>query len=318
MFTHNLVRLYIHEKDAVNGVMKQDKQSKIKRNTIINAQNQSIGVIDAVGHHVYNISGLICYEGCVNMIVRERWDSILSLIQERNTISVTDLSRILFASEATIRRDLTAMEREGLVKRVHGGVTRNLVSKDSLIPYSIRASEMVESRKIISQKAAVMVHENDVIMMDASSTSEQIAQYLPNDKHLTVITTGLKTAMVLAERRIDLIITGGIVPENDFSMIGGYTETVLRDMHADICFSTCRGVSLDGRMSTANLIASPLFRLMLKQSRRFVLCLSSEKIGREYFYTHGTIEDVDEVLCDKPLPDDWPERIGKNRPGHGE
>ena len=50
------------------------------------------------------------------------------------------------------------------------------------------------------------------------------------------------------------------------------------------------------------------------QFRRFVLCLSSEKTGREYFYTHGTIEDVDEVLCDKPLPDDWPERIGKNRP----
>ncbi len=252
------------------------------------------------------------------MIARERWDSILSLLTERGKVTVSELSQVLYASEATVRRDLNAMENEGLVRRFHGGVMRNPASKDSLIPYCIRASEMLESKKIIAQKAAAMVHENDVLMMDASNTSEMIAGYLPNDKHLTVITTGLKTAMVLAERRIDLIITGGVVPENDFSMIGGYTETVLRDMHADICFSTCRGVSLDGRMSTANLIASPLFRLMLKQSRRFVLCLSSEKIGREYFYTHGTIEDVDEVLCDKPLPDDWPERIGKNRPGHGE
>lgn len=131
------------------------------------------------------------------MLTLERQQEILSLIKQRKSVSVAELSKRFFIGEASIRRDLDKLEKKGLVKRTYGGAV--LVSGlDSEIPLFIREEEQRGAKQLIGQLAASLVEDDQIIFMDSSSTVLSMAPYLKGRQRLTVITNGAKAAVALA------------------------------------------------------------------------------------------------------------------------
>ena len=130
----------------------------------------------------------------------ERYEKILEMLQGDRATSVKKLAKSLYVSEATIRRDLESLEKNGLIRRIYGGAMLLKSNKD--VPLYMRESEQTEAKNIIGKKAAALVKENDVILIDASSTAYSLIPYLTGFTNLLAITSGLKAAMALGEKHI--------------------------------------------------------------------------------------------------------------------
>lgn len=234
------------------------------------------------------------------MFGEERLDQIVKLLGDGRMVSVSDIAKRLYVSEATVRRDLNALEKEGIVRRVYGGAV--LVGTNRDVPLMLRESEELEAKQKIGRIAAGLVKDSDVIFMDASSTVYNMIPYLKDYKNLIVITSGVKTAMALGERHIKTYLTGGRMIDNSFSMVGSHAEDLIRTLNADTLFFSCRGVTEDGRMTDASVAEAQLRQLMMRHAKRKVLLTAGTKIGRGYFYVLGQVQDMDDIICDTQVP----------------
>ena len=237
------------------------------------------------------------------MFFEERHEQIVQLLQGGKTIAVSELARRLFVSEATIRRDLNVLEKEGVARRVHGGAV--LIGHFRDVPLLTRENEDMEAKQKIGRMAAELVKENDVIIMDASSTVYAMVPYLRKFKNIVVVTSGVKTALTLGENHIKTYLTGGLMIDNSYSLIGGHTVDFISSLSADILFFSCRGVTEDGRITDTSVEEAQLRQVMFKHAKRKVLLAAGSKIGRDYFYVLGHTNEMDDVICDVPVPDAW-------------
>ena len=132
------------------------------------------------------------------MLPAERRKYILELVEERNSISVSELCRILSVSDMTVRRDLRSLSRDGLLERVHGGaLSRRGRSYEP--PFVSRTSEHLEEKQIIGRRAATLVQEGDTVALDVGTTTLEVSKALFETNNLTVITASLHIANVLRE-----------------------------------------------------------------------------------------------------------------------
>ena len=226
-------------------------------------------------------------------------------------VSVTEIAKRLFVSEATVRRDLSALENSGVVRRVYGGAM--LAGRNRDVPLLMRETEQAEAKQRIGRVAAGLIMENDVLFMDASSTVFSMIQFLPDYQNLIVVTSGLKTAMALSERHIKTYLTGGLMLDNSYSLIGHHAEEVIRSMNANALFFSCRGVSEQGCMTDSSVEETQLRQLMFQHAKRKVFMAAGSKIGKDYFYILGHVNDMDDIICDRPVPDSFcrPGRDGR-------
>ena len=234
------------------------------------------------------------------MFEEERHEQIVQLLKGGRMVSVGEIAKQLFVSEATVRRDLTALERAGVLRRVYGGAVLTGANRD--VPLLMRETEEQEAKQRIGRIAAGLVHENDVIILDASSTVYSMIPYLKDFKNVVAITSGLKTALALGERHIKTYLTGGLMIDNSYSMIGGYARDMIETLNADAVFFSCRGVSADGRMTDSSVEECELRKLMFRHAKRRVLMAAHNKIGRDYFYVQGKVSEIDDIISDAPLP----------------
>lgn len=234
------------------------------------------------------------------MFEEERHEQIVKLLKGGRMVSVNELAGRLFVSEATVRRDLSALERAGVVRRVYGGAVLTGANRD--VPLLMRETEAQEAKQHIGRIAASLVHENDVILLDASSTVHSMIPYLKDFKNVVAVTSGLKTALALGEKHIKTYLTGGLMIDNSYSMIGGYARDMIETLNADIVFFSCRGVSADGRMTDSSVEECELRKLMFRHAKRRVLLAAHNKIGRDYFYVQGHVSEMDDIVSDAPLP----------------
>lgn len=234
------------------------------------------------------------------MFEEERHEQIVQLLKGGRMVSVGEIAKQLFVSEATVRRDLTALERAGVLRRVYGGAVLTGANRD--VPLLMRETEAQEAKQRIGRIAAGLVHENDVIILDASSTVYSMIPYLKDFKNVVAITSGLKTALALGERHIKTYLTGGLMIDNSYSMIGGYARDMIETLNADTVFFSCRGVSADGRMTDSSVEECELRKLMFRHTKRRVLMAAHNKIGRDYFYVQGKVSEIDDIISDAPLP----------------
>jgi len=252
------------------------------------------------------------------MFGEERHEQIIKLLSNRRMVPVSEIAQKLYVSEATVRRDLNQLEIEGVVRRVYGGAV--LVGSNRDVPLLMREGEALEAKQKIGRIAAGMVKENDVIMLDASSTVYNMIQYLRDFKNLVVITSGVKAAVALGERHISTYLTGGHVVDNSFSMVGSHAEDFVRNLNVDTFFFSCRGITEDGRLTDSSVAEAQLRQLMMKHAKRNVCLMSHNKIGRSYFYVLGQVQDMDDIVCDQDVPDSFrlPGTHGKSASIHTE
>ena len=241
----------------------------------------------------------------------ERRNQILKLLLKEKKLSVKELAKQLYISEPSVRRDLSELEKEKLIRRVHGGAILEEHSKSLIkIPFLLREQEDYDAKNIIARKAAELVHDGDVIMMDASSTAYAMIPYLAEKKKIIVITSSIKSIMRLAEYGIDAYSTGGHLLPASFALVNEDAHGVISHYNANICFFSCRGISPDGMITDFSVEENLVRAKMVERSHTSVLLCASKKMNQTYMHNIGSIRDVTYVISEHDtLPDNLQEII---------
>ncbi|WP_019394621.1 DeoR/GlpR family DNA-binding transcription regulator [Priestia filamentosa] len=242
------------------------------------------------------------------MLVAERQQKIVDLVNLRSSIRVSELSELFAVTEETIRRDLEKLEKENKLRRSHGGAV-SVQEKESEIDFSEREITNVLEKKIIAHEAVKRVENGNRIILDASTTAWYMAKILPNVP-LTVITNSIKVAIELSKKdRIEVISTGGILLPKSLSYVGPLAERSLENYHVDKAFLSCKGIDLNSGLSDSNEWQALLKRKMIERSNRTFLMVDSSKFGYREFSHISTLDQVDEMIVDIKLPPHSQEKL---------
>jgi DeoR family L-fucose operon activator len=237
------------------------------------------------------------------MLVAERYDKIVQLVNERGSIRVTALSELCQVTEETIRRDLDRLEQAGRLRRSHGGAV-SVKDQQPEVPYFEREVTQAEEKKRIAEEAVKLIKPKDRILLDASTTAWYMAASMP-DIPLTVLTNSIKVAMELSgKEKIEVISTGGILASRSLSYVGPLAERSLDAYHVDKAFFSCKGVHLERGISESNELQARIKHKMLGMADQVILLADSSKFGVQAFTHVAELGDVHAIITDRRLPED--------------
>ena len=182
------------------------------------------------------------------MSINLRHKEILNILEEKGAASIRDLVSMLYVSEATVRRDLTALEKAGCIKRTFGGAKPITDTKDQ-IPLHIRESLDSKAKNEICKKASLLIKEGDTVFLDGSSTAQYLVKYISDIKDIVVVTYSIKTAELMCRNHIKTYCAGGLMLENSLVCVGNKTVEFASSINTDICFISCKGVDRDGKFT---------------------------------------------------------------------
>lgn len=232
------------------------------------------------------------------MKVGERHDLALRSLQANGEVSVAALSRETGVSEMTIRRDLETLERQGLLRRVHGGAT-NVVSRGYEPPFALRASRNGELKARIGERAAAMVSEGEALIIDVGTTPLELARALASRTGLTILTPSLRAADLLSPNpELRVIVTGGIARAGEMSLVGDLAERAFADLRCDTVFLGAGGIDPDAGVTEFNLDDARVKRAALASARRCVVLADSAKLERIAVASVCPLERVDVLVTD--------------------
>lgn len=246
-------------------------------------------------------------------MLTERQEKILTALKEDPTLSVRALARMLYVSEPTVRRDFTALSEKGFLTKHYGGASVTPAAADTEIPFLLRAEEKSDAKTEIARRAAALVEDGMVIMLDGSTSAFRLVPFLKDKKDIICITSGARTSVALAEAGIKNFSTGGQMVVNSFSFVGAEAEHFVSTVSADILFFSCRGLTDMGEMTDRATGEAALRRKMFERCRRLVLLCDSTKLGQTCFYSMGDVADIDDVITEGALPESIASRVGKRR-----
>lgn len=237
------------------------------------------------------------------MAYKDREEQILSILNEVDTVSVLDLTIKLYASEATIRRDLKKLEEKGLIILSRGKVTRASSLADKNVNLTFRENFQNPIKRALAEKAVSLLVENgNVVILDASTTAMNSVPFLSKLNDVIVITSGIKTAMLLSQTAIKFYSTGGRAINSSLSYVGQTAIDTLKRFNADVCLVSCHGLSEQGFATDTSESENDLRLTILKQSKRKALLIDSTKINKNCWHNLCHISEFDYVFCDVPLP----------------
>jgi DeoR family transcriptional regulator of aga operon len=236
------------------------------------------------------------------MLIEERRQYIVGLAQKNGRVLVEELSESLNISRITIRKDLEYLHSRGVLHRTHGGAV--LPGNGALSDPSLREKEGRHSQEKlrIAAAAANLVQEGQCVLLDSGTTTTAIARALKRFSRLTVITNAVNIAGELSGTDFEVLLTGGSLRKNSFSLVGPLAEDMLRDMHADILFLGVDGFDLEVGLTTPNLLESRVNRMMVKASSIVVAVCDSTKFNRRSLSRIVSAAEVHYVITDSDLP----------------
>jgi len=232
----------------------------------------------------------------------EREEKILNALLEKESMSVGELSAKLYVSQPTLRRDLIKLEQMGKIVRTHGGAQLLTKPADAKVPFYLREQEQNDAKSQMALRAAELIRDGDIIMLDGSTSAHNIIPLLSRFNNLIVITNSAKSAFLLGNMGIQNICTGGRMITRSLCYIGEDAERTVSNYNADVLFFSCRGISADGRLTDTSVEENGLRRCMLRQSAKRVLLCDSSKLGNVYLNNLCHLSEVDELICEKPVP----------------
>lgn len=237
------------------------------------------------------------------MIVNERHNEILSLIKARRTVSVSELSSLLFVSEATVRRDLAQMQRLGLIDRTRGGAVAALNAEES--SHFVRLVKNAKEKERIASCALSLLPSYHSVFIDGSSTALALAERM-NLEHKTVVTYNLESALRLSKKpNVNLIILGGSVHYNTASATGAWTAKLVDEFRFDLLISSCSAIS-EGDVLENSADQKELKQNAITKSSYRILLADHTKFERSAPHRTSLLSDYDLVVTDAPLGIDLP------------
>jgi DeoR family transcriptional regulator, aga operon transcriptional repressor len=235
------------------------------------------------------------------MLSEERRRAILLAIQEEGRVVVRDLARRFHISVITIRKDLEFLHHQGQLERTHGGALP--VKAGALMDSSIQEKERLhrQEKTRIAAAAAKMIGKGQVIILDSGTTTTAIARSCRHVKNLTVITNAINIGAELADSPVEVILTGGSLRKNSFSLVGPLAEESLRKLSADLLFLAVDGFDVHYGLTTPNLLEARVNRAMADSARRTVVVCDSSKFDRRSLSLILPTAAVHETVTDKNI-----------------
>ena len=236
------------------------------------------------------------------MVRTERQREILSILRSEGFTSAKSLSERLYISESSIRRDLGALERGGLVKRSYGGA-EIISSAKAVLSFDRRSYENTELKKKIAEKARCLIKGGDIIFLEQSSTCFFLAEAIMHVSDVTVVTNNLEIIHLLSDSDIKLICTGGgVFKRNKNCLIGNVCESGFASVHADVAFFSTKAISDEGVIYDCTEEEVSLRRAILANAKKRVYLCDSSKFGSTSAYRQCSLEDIDAVVSDGENP----------------
>ncbi|RCV48456.1 DeoR/GlpR family DNA-binding transcription regulator [Marinitenerispora sediminis] len=235
------------------------------------------------------------------MYAEERQRSILERARGEGRVDVAVLASEFQVTYETIRRDLTTLERHGVLRRVHGGAIpiERLGFEPTL---TARDSVMTVEKERIAKAALTELPEDGSVLLDAGSTTGRLAEQLPTDRELTVITNSLSIAFTLTPRtNITLMLLGGRLRARTQASVDAWALRALEETYVDVAFIATNGVSIERGLTTPDSAEAMVKRAMLRAARRSVLLADHSKVGNDHLTRFATLDDIDCLITDAGL-----------------
>jgi len=239
------------------------------------------------------------------MLALERRNIIIERLNQDGRVIVSVLSREFGVTEETIRRDIEKLESEGTVTKTYGGAIAN-VNKNQDLPYNIRKKSNVNKKMKIAELVAEMIHDNDQIMLDASSTSLFVVRQIKNRKNITLITNSLEILLELGDKTgWTILSTGGSLREGAYSLSGSSAEKMIRDHHVDLAICSAKGIDFSMGITESNEKDAEIKKAIFNAANTRILAIDDSKFNKISFIKVCDIRDIDILVTDKDPGDAW-------------
>ncbi|MFC4776946.1 DeoR/GlpR family DNA-binding transcription regulator [Paenibacillus sp. GCM10023252] len=240
------------------------------------------------------------------MLAIDRHRRVIEQLEEKGSIKVSELSEQFGVTEKTIREDLERLEEKGLLKRIHGGAILVQEGENSLLPLQLPNSKYPDAKSAIADYAASCIEENDIIALDAGSTTLEIAKRLKN-MPLTVLTNDLLIIRELTSKeQIRLVVPGGYRQHN--LLVGTEAHDWIRKLNVHKLFLSTTGIHLEYGLTIFNEDSLELKKVYMACAKKIYCVADHSKFDRGALLTFAELGEVDTFITDAALPADTVKR----------
>lgn len=232
------------------------------------------------------------------MIVIQRRSKIKERLFTHRSVKVSDLVKEFNVSEETIRRDLNQLEREGLVKKNYGGaILTEEIENVFILPVQQRKLQFYDEKYVIGKKAAELVQERQIIILDSGSTTWCMASHLKQVPHLVVVTNGINVAEECSyNEETEVFLLGGKVIKKSMSLVGPQAEMELHKYNAHYAFLGTSGISMKKGFTSSDIYEAEIKRAMIAAGQKVVILADHSKFQRQGLVSYSSFQDVDMVI----------------------
>ncbi|WP_163539500.1 DeoR/GlpR family DNA-binding transcription regulator [Gracilibacillus sp. YIM 98692] len=236
------------------------------------------------------------------MLVAERHQRIIEVVNEKKSIRVSELAKLFSVTDETIRRDLEKLEKEQKLARSHGGAVSIESTEDTPeISYQEREIMYVKEKKEIAKEAAKHIVESDKIILDASTTAWYVAKNLPNIP-ITVLTNSVNVVVELSKKHyITVICTGGTLHPRSLSYVGPLTERAIDSYHVNKAFLSCKGLHFNHGISESNEQQARVKQKLMEIADTTYILADHHKFHVQAFAHVGPLHKVERVITDSEV-----------------
>jgi DeoR/GlpR family transcriptional regulator of sugar metabolism len=231
----------------------------------------------------------------------ERRLRIMERIADDPTVEVGDLAMLFGVSEMTVRRDLSRLERDGFVRRTHGGATVHLTRSIDLA-LNARLLRRAREKRLVAMAAVRMVADVHALYLGIGSTAEQFARYLPDDPDLTVVTGSLPIASLLGTRNLRAVALGGTLLRDELSFIGPAAAATLERYRFDVAVVGAAGISAADGLTEGTEEEADINRRAIELSRRTIVIADGTKVGATSIAAVVPARAIDTLVTDAAAP----------------
>lgn len=255
-----------------------------------------------------------------NLLAEQRRALILDEVRRRGGVRVNELTRKLNVSDMTVRRDLDALARQGVVEKVHGGAVPVVEASSHEPGFEAKSSLELGAKEAIARAAAQLVTPGSAIALSGGTTTYALAHRLLDVPDLTVVTNSVRVADVFhaASRRpgsregaATVVLTGGVRTPSD-SLVGPVADRAIDSLHFDLLFLGVHGISVEAGLSTPNLAEAETNRQFVRSARRVIVIADHTKWGTVGLSSFASLEDVDTLVTDAGIPEVLREEISEH------
>ncbi|WP_327664812.1 MULTISPECIES: DeoR/GlpR family DNA-binding transcription regulator [unclassified Streptomyces] len=245
-----------------------------------------------------------------NLLAEQRRALIIDEVRRRGGVRVNELTRKLGVSDMTVRRDLDALARQGVVEKVHGGAVPVVEASTHEPGFEAKSGLELTAKEDIARAAAPLAAPGTAIALSGGTTTFALAQQLLDVSDLTVVTNSVRVADVFhasqrgaASRQgaATVVLTGGVRTPSD-SLVGPVADQAIAALHFDVLFLGVHGISPEAGLSTPNLAEAETNRRLVQSARRVVVVADHTKWGTVGLSSFASLDQVDTLVTDGGLP----------------